>query len=484
MPDFNKLQRRRHGDSRRAAGHALRAGGLAEAELGGFLQPQLRLRHLPQLAGEADFAEKHHLRDRSARPAAAEISAAATARSAAGSRHAQAAGDVQIHVVHRQLQPAARLQHRQQHRQPPGIPADHRAPRRAAGIGRQQHLDFHQHRARAFQPGEHRAARDIAAPLGQEQRRRVGDLAPAPRRSSRTRRSHRWRRSGFSRRAECGTGGRDRLRNAAPHRPCAPARAARPARPPWSHARPASARSLASSPRGSARTPPPAPGSRCRARNPRRPSTSSGSSRSPPAPHSGNCVRLARMSPSWVAAASCHRRAASSPAARRAAGSGRSIPRRKYTAPAARPAPSAAPACSSSVDLPMPGSPPTSTTEAGTSPPPSTRSNSAIVVGTRGGGGEMPASPTNSILSTARPPLAFMPPGKAGSGGLLLQRIPRAAGLAAPGPFRETRCHRPNRRRSLPVSPSQLGCQPKLLARKACKSVWSGRDQVQRRKRR
>ena len=37
-------------------------------------------------------------------------------------------------------------------------------------------------------------------------------------------------------------------------------------------------------------------------------------------------------------------------------------------------------ACSSSVDLPMPGSPPTSVTEPGTSPPPSTRSSSPIPV--------------------------------------------------------------------------------------------------------
>ncbi len=46
-------------------------------------------------------------------------------------------------------------------------------------------------------------------------------------------------------------------------------------------------------------------------------------------------------------------------------------------------APSAATACSNSVDLPMPGSPPNSTTEPGTSPPPSTRSSSASPVGSR-----------------------------------------------------------------------------------------------------
>ena len=37
-------------------------------------------------------------------------------------------------------------------------------------------------------------------------------------------------------------------------------------------------------------------------------------------------------------------------------------------------------ACSSSVDLPMPGSPPSSTSDPGTTPPPSTRSNSPMPV--------------------------------------------------------------------------------------------------------
>ena len=49
-----------------------------------------------------------------------------------------------------------------------------------------------------------------------------------------------------------------------------------------------------------------------------------------------------------------------------------------------RAAPCAASTWSSSVDLPMPGSPPSSVTEPGTSPPPSTRSSSATPVG-RGG---------------------------------------------------------------------------------------------------
>src|SRR5690606_12107238 len=45
---------------------------------------------------------------------------------------------------------------------------------------------------------------------------------------------------------------------------------------------------------------------------------------------------------------------------------------------------SAANACSNNVDLPIPGSPPISTTPPGTSPPPSTRSNSDNPVGCLG----------------------------------------------------------------------------------------------------
>lgn len=48
-----------------------------------------------------------------------------------------------------------------------------------------------------------------------------------------------------------------------------------------------------------------------------------------------------------------------------------------------RVAPIAASDCSSNVDLPMPGSPPISTTPPGTSPPPSTRSNSDTPEGMR-----------------------------------------------------------------------------------------------------
>ena len=76
-------------------------------------------------------------------------------------------------------QTAARFQHRQQHRQPTGIPAHHGpAWRRARWHPHHQRLDFAQHRSRAFQRREHHRpghARPFG-PAGQEQARRIGDF--------------------------------------------------------------------------------------------------------------------------------------------------------------------------------------------------------------------------------------------------------------------------------------------------------------------
>src|SRR5689334_16196685 len=59
----------------------------------------------------------------------------------------------------------------------------------------------------------------------------------------------------------------------------------------------------------------------------------------------------------------------------------------------------------------MPGSPPTSTAEAGTRPPPNTRSSSAMPVVQRGGGSASPARPTKA---TRLPATAFAAgPGRA-----------------------------------------------------------------------
>ena len=88
-----------------------------------------------------------------------------------------AAGDVEIDFGGREAEAAARLQHRQDHRQPPAIPADRGAARgRAARQPDGQRLDLDQHRPRAFQRREDDGAADRLAAVGEEQRRRVGDL--------------------------------------------------------------------------------------------------------------------------------------------------------------------------------------------------------------------------------------------------------------------------------------------------------------------
>ncbi len=89
------------------------------------------------------------------------------------------------------------------------------------------------------------------------------------------------------------------------------------------------------------------------------------------------------------------------------------------------------------MDLPIPGSPPTSTAEAGTSPPPSTRSSSAIPVAARGGGSALPARGTKP---SGRPaPALPAGPGRAsvGSSTIVFQaphasQRPAHLGKAAP----------------------------------------------------
>ncbi len=82
--------------------------------------------------------------------------------------------------------------------------------------------------------------------------------------------------------------------------------------------------------------------------------------------------------------------------------------------------------CSISVDLPMPGSPPTSTIEPGTSPPPSTRANSPIgtwmrsslwlLTSDRRRGVERPLSPRAAVLAP--------PPGSATTSSTMLLKDP------------------------------------------------------------
>ena len=117
-----------------------------------------------------------------ATPESDDNSAAAAARSAAGSVISQAARDVEIDVVAGEGDAGARFEHGEQHRQPVRIPADDGAARRAERRGRDQGLDLDQQRPRAFDAGEHGGARARGLAVAEEQLRRVGDLAQSLRR--------------------------------------------------------------------------------------------------------------------------------------------------------------------------------------------------------------------------------------------------------------------------------------------------------------
>ena len=86
--------------------------------------------------------------------------------------------------------------------------------------------------------------------------------------------------------------------------------------------------------------------------------------------------------------------------ARRAGAPGRSPPRRRNRRRGGRRGRGWPSSCSSSVDLPMPGSPPISIAEPGTMPPPVTRSSSAMPVEKRGASSVEPFRPSSA---TTRP---------------------------------------------------------------------------------
>ncbi len=152
-------------------------------------------------------------------------------------------------------------------------------------------------------------------------------------------------------------------------------------------------------------------------------------SRRPPAAR----IRARRAPPPARARRASARRAPPRRGARRAAGPGRRIPRRRRRGRRCPPAARLASAIPARVLLPIPGAPPSRTSEPGTRPPPRTRSSSA-----------MPGAEARRALGRhvaqwhrlrpgsrdrARPP-ARAPAGRAH----LLERVPGAAARALPGP--------------------------------------------------
>ena len=114
----------------------------------------------------------------------------------------------------------------------------------------------------------------------------------------------------------------------------------------------------------------------------------------------------------------------------------RSPPRPRHTPPFRPACPEELPpACRRSVDLPIPGSPPTSTADPGTSPPPSTRSELAESVrpfGRTGASG--PPRSVRAIFATAlRPEGRLARAG--GQGRVFRDGVPLPAGVATPRPL-------------------------------------------------
>ena len=327
------------------------------------------------------------------------------------------------------------LQHRQDHGQPVGIPADHRAPRRTQRRRRDQRLDLDQQRARALHAGEHRRARRRAL---RSPRNSSDGLAtssrPAPVISNTPISSVGPKR--FLTRAqdaEVVAAFALEIEHAVDHVLDHPRAGDLPVLGDVADEDDRGAGLLGVADqrlRGGAHL---GDGARRRIRRGR--STASGSNRRSTGPAA--CPRRASPGcpPRWS-----RRRSSpapgSAPGDRRAAASGRPPPRRKYRRRAGRRRRALPATCSSSVDLPMPGSPPTSRVEPRTKPPPVTRSNSAMPERMRGGIVDA-AGERGQRHRRGRGQLAGRRPcANAAAGHLLDQRVPFAAIVAFSLPAR------------------------------------------------
>src|SRR5688500_3937719 len=125
-----------------------------EAELRRFLEPQSGVRDRPDLAGQGDLAD-HHALARHRTFCESGYQGGRDCQVSGGVRQPVAAGDIQIDLGGRKAEPAPRLEDREDHRQPSGIPADRGAPRsRAARQPHRQRLDLDQHRPGTLQRRE------------------------------------------------------------------------------------------------------------------------------------------------------------------------------------------------------------------------------------------------------------------------------------------------------------------------------------------
>ena len=151
---------------------------LPEAHADRLADDLLRILHRPQIAGQADLADGHHIfvpddalhrrphrhRDRQVR---------------AGAVRMQPADDIHVDILIRQTESDAALQHRQDHIETPVIKAD-RCPAGIVHVGRRrQRLHFEKQRARAVKGCAYGGAAEAFLVHRDEHLGRVGDLPEA-----------------------------------------------------------------------------------------------------------------------------------------------------------------------------------------------------------------------------------------------------------------------------------------------------------------
>ena len=147
------------------------------------------------------------------------------------------AGDVDHHVLRSQRHAGASAQDSRQHHQPAAVqPIGNPARCRPDDRGCQC-LHLHQHGPRALQHRRQRRAHQRPVPVRQQLPRGICDLHQSRAVHLKEGKPRLWSRSGSSR-CEAGEGRSSiRPQGRAPRPPCAPARAGRRRRPPWSRAR-------------------------------------------------------------------------------------------------------------------------------------------------------------------------------------------------------------------------------------------------------
>ena len=299
----------------------------------------------------------------------------------------------------REVQAAAPAEHGDQQRQPVGGHAHERAPGHADARRRDERLDLDEDAA-GCPPGSPRRRRRAPPRRPRPGTPARGRARPAvPPRSSPGRRSPRSSRSGSWRPGAAAARRTGRPPAPGPRPRGAPASAARRGCRPWSRGRRGSRACRARATRRPAARPTRAPGRRIPA-GPSRPSAVSvwteSTTSSPGASALGRRQDGVEVGLREHLDPRARRRRRSGPAGRPGGGAGPPIPRPRHTARpcrrrrplACRASQRATPAAisSTSVDLPMPGSPPSSTRAPGTRPPPRTRSTSPMPTLRRGAG--------------------------------------------------------------------------------------------------